>query len=42
MMGVPLKAGRAPRPGEHNDEVYHGMLGLTQEELLSLREAGII
>jgi crotonobetainyl-CoA:carnitine CoA-transferase CaiB-like acyl-CoA transferase len=42
MMGVPLKAGRAPRPGEHNEEVYHRMLGLTPEELLSLREAGAV
>jgi crotonobetainyl-CoA:carnitine CoA-transferase CaiB-like acyl-CoA transferase len=42
MMGVPLKAGRAPRPGEHNDEVYRGVLGLTPEELLSLREAGVV
>jgi crotonobetainyl-CoA:carnitine CoA-transferase CaiB-like acyl-CoA transferase len=42
MMGVPLKAGRAPRPGEHNEEVYRGMLGLTPEELLSLREAGVV
>ena len=42
MMGVPLKAGRAPRPGEHNDEVYRGMLGLTPDELRSLREAGVV
>jgi crotonobetainyl-CoA:carnitine CoA-transferase CaiB-like acyl-CoA transferase len=42
MMGVPLKAGRAPRPGEHNDEVYREVLGLTPEELLSLREAGVV
>jgi crotonobetainyl-CoA:carnitine CoA-transferase CaiB-like acyl-CoA transferase len=42
MMGVPLKAGRAPRPGEHNDEVYRGVLGLTPEDLQSLREAGVV
>ncbi len=42
IMGFPLKAGRAPTPGEHNEEVYRGMLRLTQEELLSLREEGIV
>jgi crotonobetainyl-CoA:carnitine CoA-transferase CaiB-like acyl-CoA transferase len=42
MMGVPLKAGRAPRPGEHNDEVYREMLRLTPDELESLREAGVV
>jgi len=42
MMGVPLKAGREPRTGEHNEEVYRGILGLTPDELKSLREAGIV
>src|SRR4030042_157521 len=26
MMGAPSKTGRTPRPGEHNEEVYRGML----------------
>jgi crotonobetainyl-CoA:carnitine CoA-transferase CaiB-like acyl-CoA transferase len=42
MMGFPLKAGHAPRPGEHNEEVYQGMLRLTPEEILSLREEGTV
>jgi crotonobetainyl-CoA:carnitine CoA-transferase CaiB-like acyl-CoA transferase len=42
VMGFPLKAGRAPTPGEHNEEVYRGMLRLTQEDLLSLREEGTV
>jgi crotonobetainyl-CoA:carnitine CoA-transferase CaiB-like acyl-CoA transferase len=32
----------APRLGEHNEEIYGGMLGLSQEELMVLREQGII
>ncbi|UCC59337.1 MAG: CoA transferase [Dehalococcoidia bacterium] len=32
----------APRLGEHNEEIYHGELGLTMEELSALRRAGII
>lgn len=33
---------RAPLIGEHNAEIYCGELGLTKEELLMLKEAGII
>jgi crotonobetainyl-CoA:carnitine CoA-transferase CaiB-like acyl-CoA transferase len=33
---------RAPLLGEHNDEVFGGMLGCTQEELKQLKEKGII
>ena len=32
----------APRPGEHNDEVYCGLLGLSGEELARLKEASVI
>ena len=32
----------APRPGEHNDEVYCGLLGLDGEELARLKEASVI
>jgi len=33
---------RAPRVGEHNDEIYRGLLGLTPERLNQLRAAGSI
>jgi crotonobetainyl-CoA:carnitine CoA-transferase CaiB-like acyl-CoA transferase len=33
---------RAPLIGEHNEEIYHGELGMPQEELVRLKEAGII
>ena len=33
---------RAPLIGEHNQEVYEGELGLSREELSSLKQAGII
>ena len=33
---------RAPRVGEHNDEIYRGLLGLTSERLHKLRAAGSI
>jgi crotonobetainyl-CoA:carnitine CoA-transferase CaiB-like acyl-CoA transferase len=32
----------APKIGEHNAEIYHHDLGLTREELVRLREAGVI
>lgn len=31
-----------PRLGEHNEEVYLGELGLSREELVALKEAGVI
>ena len=33
---------RAPLVGEHNEEVYLGELGLSGEELLSLKQGGIV
>ncbi len=33
---------RAPELGEHNDEILGGQLGLSKEELASLKEKGII
>ena len=32
----------APCLGEHNDEVFSELLGLSQEEINSLREEGVI
>lgn len=33
---------RAPMIGEHNLEIYEGELGLTREELLALKQAGVV
>lgn len=35
-------AGSIAQPGEHNDEVYGEMLGLSQEELAMLRTKGVV
>ena len=37
---APLR--RAPRIGEHNQEIYQGKLGLTSTEMASLKEAQVI
>jgi formyl-CoA transferase len=34
--------GRAPNLGEHNDEVFCGLLGMTKEEIESLVAAGVV
>ena len=48
--GVPVKLSatpgevrhRAPRPGEHNDECYRGLLGYSPERIDELRTAGFV
>jgi crotonobetainyl-CoA:carnitine CoA-transferase CaiB-like acyl-CoA transferase len=32
----------APLPGQHNDDIYQGLLGLSSEELAHFRKAGVI
>jgi formyl-CoA transferase len=32
----------APSIGEHNEEIYRNEIGLTKEEIIALRQAGII
>jgi formyl-CoA transferase len=39
--GTIRNAGPA-RPGQHNDEIYRGLLGRTEAELEALKEAGVI
>ena len=34
--------GPAPYPGQHSEEIYKGLLGISQEELDKLKEEGII
>jgi crotonobetainyl-CoA:carnitine CoA-transferase CaiB-like acyl-CoA transferase len=38
----PAAPSGAPRLGEHNDEVYRGLLGLSEPELQQLRDTEII
>ncbi|UCG66289.1 MAG: CoA transferase, partial [Deltaproteobacteria bacterium] len=33
---------RAPLIGEHNDEIYEGELGLTNKEVIALKQSGVI
>jgi len=48
--GVPIKFSETPgkierRPpllGEHNEEIYRGLLGLSSEELAQLQEENVI
>ncbi|KUK86060.1 MAG: Uncharacterized protein XE02_1414 [Mesotoga infera] len=50
MPGVPIKfsetpasiSGPAPLLGEHNNEIYIGMLGISDQEMDALRENGVI
>ncbi len=32
----------APYPGKHNEEIYRGLLGISQGEMEKLKEDGII
>jgi len=40
--GEPCAIRRAPRIGEHNEEIYRAKLGLSGEEIIRLLEAGVI
>jgi CoA:oxalate CoA-transferase len=42
MSETPARAQRAPLLGEHNEEVYIGTLGLSEDNLIDLREYGVI
>ena len=42
MSETPWQARRAPLLGEHNDEVYCGLLGYSKRELTMLRDAGVV
>ena len=32
----------APYPGQHNEEIYRGLLGISEEEMINLRDEEII
>jgi len=42
MDGTPWQAGRAPLLGEHNEEIYCQRLGYSVDDLIRLREEGVI
>ena len=50
LLGIPIKLSKtpgriktiAPKVGEHNEEVYCGLLGYTYQELTQLEEKGVI
>jgi crotonobetainyl-CoA:carnitine CoA-transferase CaiB-like acyl-CoA transferase len=42
MAKTPAHPGRPPQTGEHNDEIFRGILGLTAEELAGLRAEGVV
>ncbi|MDZ7884674.1 MAG: CoA transferase [Mycobacterium sp.] len=37
-----VRSAGSARPGQHNDEVYSGLLGLSAEELTTLRQQGVL
>ncbi|MHA3023010.1 CaiB/BaiF CoA transferase family protein [Mycobacterium sp. BMJ-28] len=37
-----VRTAGSARPGQHNDEVYTGLLGLSAEEVAALREEGVL
>jgi crotonobetainyl-CoA:carnitine CoA-transferase CaiB-like acyl-CoA transferase len=39
---TPWRAGRAPLLGEHNEEIYGKQLGYSKEDLVKLKEGGVI
>jgi formyl-CoA transferase len=42
LSATPWQVGRAPLLGEHNEQVFCGELGLPREELVRLRQTGIV
>ncbi|GAI97702.1 unnamed protein product, partial [marine sediment metagenome] len=42
MSETPWQTGRAPLLGEHNEEIYCQRLGYSREDLVKLREGGVI
>ena len=42
MGDLPYKLRRAPLLGEHNEEIYGGKLGFSKDDLIRLREQGVI
>ena len=43
MSGTPIEIGkRAPVTGEHNEEVFHGLLGYSEGEFAELKRSGVI
>jgi formyl-CoA transferase len=37
-----IRRGGSARPGQHNAEVYGGLLGMTDDEIAALREEGVL
>ncbi len=42
MSATPWRQGRAPLLAEHNSEIYGGLLGLSEDEIQSMEEQGIL